>query len=210
MSERRHRSSRPRKDRLIQTRVPRDLEQALKRQAEQRRLSVSHLIRNVLEDAFDLVDGVIEHVDVLVADSQDLGRQVRRDARDLARRAQGVGRRTEPGEEPSGAGPDGDSARADRPSGAASEGAGPQQGGPQGPAGAPAPQAPAEAPLAAPRPYRNLDHILAWNPVTLNRAAQCSGCAASLARGEPAHLGVAETPGSPPEWLCDACLRALD
>ena len=45
-----------RKDRLIQTRVPRDLESTLKREARRRRLTVSHLIRNVLEDAFQLVD----------------------------------------------------------------------------------------------------------------------------------------------------------
>ena len=99
MRERRHHTSRPRKDRLIQTRVPRDLEETLKHQAERRRLSVSHLIRNVLEDAFNLVDGVIDHVDVLVADSTDLGRQVRRDARDIAKKASEVGHRVR-GDEP--------------------------------------------------------------------------------------------------------------
>jgi hypothetical protein len=172
MRERRRPSSRPRKDRLIQTRVPRDLEETLKHQAERRRLSVSHLIRNVLEDAFNLVDGVMDHVDVLVADSTDLGRQVRRDARDIAKKAQEVGRHSGRGEsaEPGTAEP-----------------------------------APAEPAKLA----RDLSHVLAWNPVTMNRSARCSSCNEPILRGSPGHLGVSETPGLPPEWLCDACLDAL-
>ncbi len=77
------RPSRPRKDRLIQTRVPRDLEETLKQEARRRRLSVSHLIRSVLEDAFDLVDGVVADVDEIVSDSSRLARNVRRNARRL-------------------------------------------------------------------------------------------------------------------------------
>ncbi|HSJ97823.1 MAG TPA: hypothetical protein VLC53_12160, partial [Myxococcota bacterium] len=57
------------KDRVVQTRVPRDLETTLKREARRRRLTVSHLVRNVLEDAFQLVDGVVANVDDLVNDS---------------------------------------------------------------------------------------------------------------------------------------------
>lgn len=73
----------PKKDRLIQTRVARDLETTLKAEAQKRRLSVSHLIRNVLEDAFDLVDGVVSDVDQIVSDSVHLARNVGRNARRL-------------------------------------------------------------------------------------------------------------------------------
>ena len=73
-----------RKDRLIQTRVPRDLESTLKREARRRRLTVSHLIRNVLEDAFQLVDDVVANVDEIVTDSVELARRVSRDARRVA------------------------------------------------------------------------------------------------------------------------------
>ena len=62
-----------RKDRVIQARVPEDLETTLKEAAEKRRMSVSHLIRNVLEDTFTLVDNI-------VADSSALVEQVSRDA----------------------------------------------------------------------------------------------------------------------------------
>jgi hypothetical protein len=73
-----------RKDRLIQTRVPRDLESTLKREAQRRRLTVSHLIRNILEDTFQLVDDVVANVDEIVSDSVELARRVRRDARRVA------------------------------------------------------------------------------------------------------------------------------
>jgi len=65
-----------RKDRLIQTRVPRDLESTLKREAQKRRLSVSHLIRNILEDTFQLVDDVVANVDEIVTESVELARRV--------------------------------------------------------------------------------------------------------------------------------------
>jgi hypothetical protein len=73
----------PRKDRLIQTRVPRDLEETLKREAERRRVTVSQLIRNLVEDTFQLVDGVVADVDQIVTDSVRLARSVRRSARRL-------------------------------------------------------------------------------------------------------------------------------
>lgn len=71
-----------RKDRVIQTRVPKDLENTLKDAAERKRMTVSHLIRNVLEDTFKLVDGI-------VADSSALVENVARDARKLAASARG-------------------------------------------------------------------------------------------------------------------------
>lgn len=93
----------PRKDRLIQTRVPRDLEATLKEEARRRRLTVSHLIRSVLEDTFQLVDGVVADVDEIVSDSARLARNVGRNARRLVSpgRAPDV-----PPEPPAGAGDD--------------------------------------------------------------------------------------------------------
>ena len=45
-----------RKDRLIQTRVDARLQKVLVEQARRRRMSVSNLVRGVLEDAFGLAD----------------------------------------------------------------------------------------------------------------------------------------------------------
>jgi hypothetical protein len=80
---------RPRKDRLIQTRVPQDLESTLKDEARKRRLSVSHLIRNVLEDTFSLVDNVVTEVDRVVTDSVEMAQTLKRDAQRLAATARG-------------------------------------------------------------------------------------------------------------------------
>jgi hypothetical protein len=70
-----------RKDRLIQTRVPERLEVTLKDEARRHRTTVSSMIRNILEDAFDLVDGVVSNVDQIVTDSVELAQKVGRDAR---------------------------------------------------------------------------------------------------------------------------------
>jgi hypothetical protein len=82
-------TSRPRKDRLIQTRVPRDLESTLKREARRQGVTVSHLIRNILAGAFDLVEDVVADVDQIVTDSVALAQQVSRGARRIAETARG-------------------------------------------------------------------------------------------------------------------------
>src|SRR5205085_11858464 len=82
-------NDRQRKDRLIQTRVPQNLESTLKDEARKRRLSVSHLIRNVLEDTFNLVDNVVVDFDRVVTDSVEMANTLRRDAQRLAATARG-------------------------------------------------------------------------------------------------------------------------
>ena len=69
-----------RKDQLVQTRVPGELSQTLRDAAKKNRVTVSQLIRNVLEDTFDLVDTV-------VADAVSLGHGVKRDALRIAETA---------------------------------------------------------------------------------------------------------------------------
>jgi hypothetical protein len=79
----------PRKDRLIQTRVPRDLESTLKQEARRQGVTVSQLIRNILGSAFDLVEDVVADVDQIVTDSVALAQQVSRGARRIAETARG-------------------------------------------------------------------------------------------------------------------------
>ena len=71
-----------RKDKLIQTRVDEDLDDVLRDAAKKQRLSVSQLIRNVLEDTFKLVEDV-------VVDAQAIGAVVKRDAQRVAAAARG-------------------------------------------------------------------------------------------------------------------------
>jgi hypothetical protein len=85
------------KDRLIQTRVPGRIESVLKEEAQKRRLTVSHLIRNILEDTFQLVDNVVVGAGDIAKDSAILAEQVAEDAgkivatvRDAARDAKRI------------------------------------------------------------------------------------------------------------------------
>jgi hypothetical protein len=94
MASRRGRTPLPekeRKDRLIQTRVDEDLDETLRREAKKNRVTVSQLIRNVLEDAFHLMDD-------LVVGAANLGETVRRDARRIAASAKGKERPKRSGE----------------------------------------------------------------------------------------------------------------
>lgn len=47
------------KDRVLQARIPRDLDEELRGQAQQLGLSVSTVVRNVLVNTFQLVEGVV-------------------------------------------------------------------------------------------------------------------------------------------------------
>jgi hypothetical protein len=155
------------KDRLVQTRVPRRLEDVLKAEAKRRRLSVSHLIRNVLEDTLTLVDSVVTGSEQLVDTSVRVAGQVARDAGRLADRARSTATAV---------------TRNDTP---------------------------AAGTHATREAARDLDHVLAWNAVVLNRDARCASCDAVLAKGSSANLGVSQDPAQPPAWLCSTCLARL-
>ncbi len=154
------------KDRLVQTRVPRRLEDVLKAEAKRRRLSVSHLIRNVLEDTLALVDTVVTGSEELVDTSVRVAGQVARDAGRLAARARTT-------------------------------------------ADAGEPEQAVKRRQRAPAPERDLEHVLAWNAVVLNRDVRCARCDATLPKGTQANLGVSQDPAQPPAWLCQGCLERL-
>jgi hypothetical protein len=78
------------KDRLIQTRVPERLENALKEEAQKQRLTVSHLIRNMLEDTFHLVDTVVAGAGDIAKDSAAIAEQVAYDAGRIAGAVRGA------------------------------------------------------------------------------------------------------------------------
>ena len=178
-------NDRQRKDRLIQTRVPQNLESTLKDEARRRRLSVSHLIRNVLEDTFNLVDNVVTEVDRVVADSVGMAQTLKRDAQRLAATARGQ-----------------TAHRATYPPTSAADAAGSDAGATaereQGPKSA-AEAAPTLAPLA---------NVYGFQELVLNQPAQCASCGVSIARGARAFLGMTDTAG-PRLWACQECVEAL-
>jgi hypothetical protein len=194
------RANRDLKDRLIQARVPESLESTLKDEAKKRRLSVSHLIRNVLEDTFELVDGVVAEVDNLVQDSVGLAERMARDAGRIASHARRPlpEREEDRGNEP----PEPDQAAADG-------GAVDEPGAQASRSTAARSEAHGEVPRTPARREISLDHVLAWNKVVLNRQCQCAKCGAALPKGHDAHLGLSQDPSAAPTWLCSACIAAL-
>ena len=78
-SDDRERRRRQRKERVLHTRISDDLDDALQDAARRLRVPVSNLVRNVLEDVFDVVEAVTENVGGFVEDvveeAQDLGRR---------------------------------------------------------------------------------------------------------------------------------------
>ncbi len=177
------------KDRLIQTRVPERLESVLKEEAKKRRLTVSHLIRNMLEDTLHLVDTVVTGAGDLVNTSVDIAEQVAFDAGKIASSAREAvrSRSAEPPAEPVRTpGPAADRAREP-----VSKSESPE---------------PSKAAGTAPP---SLDHVLAWNPVVVNKPSACASCGKALDKGENAHLGVSQDPSAPPTWLCSDCLARL-
>jgi len=78
-SDDRERRRRQRKERVLHTRISDDLDEALQDAARRLRVPVSNLVRNVLEDVFDVVEAVTENVGGFVEDvveeAQHLGRR---------------------------------------------------------------------------------------------------------------------------------------
>jgi hypothetical protein len=63
-----HRPRRDRKERVLHTRISDDLADDIRRVAEDLRVPVSNLVRNVLEEAFSVVETVTDNVGGLIED----------------------------------------------------------------------------------------------------------------------------------------------
>jgi hypothetical protein len=168
------------KDRLIQTRVPENLESTLKEEAQKRRLSVSHLIRNVLEDTFNLVGTVVAGAERIAENSVEVAEKVAEDAgriADVVRQAHEDVR-----------GPRDRTGGAHRTRG--------------GRVGRDAPPPVPEKPLIP-------DDVIGWNQLAVHRPARCHLCEKRLDRGVTAHLAFKATPSGAPLWLCAECFETL-
>lgn len=182
-------NDRQRKDRLIQTRVPQNLESTLKDEARRRRLSVSHLIRNVLEDTFNLVDNVVTEVDRVVTDSVEMAQTFKRDAARLAATARGeTSHRNSPSSVPP--------AEVEVQAGEVDVSEDEEQ--------EVEPSQTAESAEDSP-----LKHVYGFQELVLNRQAECAKCGCVIARGSRAYLGMNDRPEMPRVWVCQDCLETL-
>jgi hypothetical protein len=184
-----------RKERVMHTRISEDLDAALRRAAEDLRVPVSNLVRNLLEDAFDVVETVTESIGGLVDDVVEEAEQFRdrfrddwrsqateavEEARERVRKArQHASDRVQ---------------RARRWAEEARE----------GPRGADVNAAPHRTASDLPE----FPGVVGWQPLVLNAAQSCAACGRSLSRGERAHVGISAT-GRPTSYLCADCAQAL-
>jgi len=165
--ERRHRH-RMRKERILHTRISDQLAEDIREVAEELRVPVSNLVRNVLEEAFTAAERVRDDMGGLLDEVMDEAEKAsaryvqfrqRRRARD-ARRERRAGDVADSGaesHEQSGTGK----------AGSASDDPG--------------------ASLSAEFP-----EVIAWQPVVLNTARRCARTGEEIAAGERAYLGLGE------------------
>lgn len=196
-------NDRQRKDRLIQTRVPQNLESTLKDEARKRRLSVSHLIRNVLEDTFNLVDNVVVDFDRVVTDSVEMANTLRRDAQRLAATARGeTAHREEAARREQSHKP------VDVP--APEEAQEEQEDELEETSASEPPPPPPETPARMDAFDKGpLSQVYAFQELVLNRAAECARCEQVIGRGSRAYLGLTGEGEAARIWVCGDCLDAL-
>jgi hypothetical protein len=58
-------------------------------------------------------------------------------------------------------------------------------------------------------PSDPLEQVRAWQPVILNRPADCSKCGTTIARGEDGYAGLSDQSEVPRAWLCRGCIETL-
>jgi len=174
--ERRHRHhGDERKEKVLHTRISEHLADDIRKVAEELRVPVSNLVRNVLEEAFSVVETVSENVGELLEEVLDEAELARRRYRTRGRRRERFLEDEGDAEERGEGGED----VADT-----------VETGPEA--------------AAAARPRPEFAEVLGWQPLLLNREQACADCGATVERGERAFVGVTST-GLSSTILCRTC-----
>lgn len=179
-SGRRRESRRARKERVLHTRISEDLAEDIKRMAEDLRVPVSNIVRNVLEEAFTVVEQVTDNMGDLIEDVMDEAESARHRIRERQRHTRGRGRGRHGRRHREEAEPESDEAAAVHETGEA-----PIYGA-------------AEAP-SAPEP------VLGWQSLVTAQPQRCEVCATEIAQGQPAYVAVT-TQGLAARYGCEACV----
>jgi hypothetical protein len=191
---------RRRKERVLHTRVSEQLSDDIRRAAEDLRVPVSNLVRNVLEEAFGAVERVSDEVGGFLEEVLGETEGARHDLRRLRRRVKSLARRQRRRFARHRAAFDERDDRGDiaEDTEESVESA------------APAPEPPAAPPREAPParpPQPSFPDVIGWQPLLANAAASCAGCARPLEPGERVYVGATER-GLSRTFLCGACLRS--
>ena len=181
---RRHHRHGHRKERILHTRISEQLSEDIRAMAEDLRLPVSNLVRNVLEEAFSVVEQVSDDLggvfDEVLEGAEEASERYRRRQRhgDRGRRRAARRRARDAGwpEAPC-APPPGEPVGSDEPARSAE------------PTGA-AESARSDAPGEAPPPPDLFDGIVAWQPVVLHAPQYCARTGDRLAAGDRAYAAI--------------------
>ena len=206
--QRRHRSRHgERKERVLHTRVSEQLSEDIRRFAEDLRIPVSNLVRNVLEEVFTVVDGVTSDVGVLFDDLLEEAEGVRDRVRHQTRPWRGTRRRSR--RRGARSDHDVDSNLETEIEHELREDEAVESG--------PRSQAPGHLPASdddsttesepsheQPAATELFPDVLGWQPLVLNRDFECGRCKRSLIAGESAFLGLAAA-GLTEIALCGRC-----
>ena len=168
-----------RKERVLHTRISDHLDESLRSAADEMRVPVSNLVRNVLEDVFTVVETVTENVDQLVSDIVDEAGHIR----GRMHRRRGHQRRGRRSARVRDVDPEDDRARQ-------------------------AAEREVEELLDEDRKDRPaFEHVVDWQSAVLNGTQRCADCGRDMARGDRAYLGQPATPEQT-LFLCTECLDA--
>jgi hypothetical protein len=188
-SKRSRRHDGGRKERVLHTRVSEQLSDDIRQLAEDLRVPVSNLVRNVLEEVFAVVENVSDDVgeffEEVVDEADGIRERVRtkqratRSRERTARRSRRRGRNAGPEDVEDELAADERAESKERTS------------------------ARAEA-SAPPSPPTHDEDVLGWQPIVLNRACDCAGCGHSLLRGQDALLAVTSN-GQLGKVVCPGC-----
>lgn len=151
---------RERKERILHTRVSEQLSEDIRRVAEELRVPVSNLVRNVLDEAFGAVEHVTGNLGDLVEDIVEEAESAQRRMRRRRGRRHWHTRATS--DEPIDVEPEG----SDESEGAREEAAEPSRERPEFP------------------------DVMGWQPLLLNREQTCADCGRTLRRGKRAFVGL--------------------
>ena len=198
----------------MHTRISEQLAEDIRRVAEDLRVPVSNLVRNVLEETFSVVESVsenlgtwLEEVATEVGQPRASRQRPRRWARSWARDRADEEAPAGPRDEGSWENPWAEPPAASRASGAESE---PTPG--ESAVGEGARPAERAVPLGAAPPAGerpDFSHVLGWQPLVMNRPQSCADCGRLLVRGDRASLGLTQS-GVSGLVLCRGCMDARE
>ena len=188
-----HWRQRSRKKRVLHTRISEQLADDIHEIAEDLRVPVSNLVRNVLEETFSAMERVSDNVGEVIEEVIDEAARARERIERRMRSDWHRPRRPRTASTPEAGAQRGEAEPRQAPAGSAQ----PSEGGPpQGEA--------AERPRS---PRAEFPEVVGWQVLILNRTKDCADCGAGLRSGDRAFVGLTES-GLSPHTLCRDCADA--